>query len=422
MAEPTEQLHFLTPAGFRAGGVYAGIKRKQTNDVGVLAVDDPRGAAAAAMFTANVVAAAPILVGRVHVEAGRLRAIVINSGNANACTGRKGVEDAVSMCKLTSQLLGCETEDVLPSSTGIIGHNLPMEKVYLGIRAAAADLGNDLAHAEAFNNAILTTDTRRKFAAAQFKVGRKTVTVTGICKGAGMIGPRMIGPPGLRVGRAKAKRGAQGTMLAYLLTDADVTGKQLQQVLSAATETTFNNVTIDNHTSTNDTAVMLASGASGAKVSEKKDFIKFAQAVEDVCESLARQIAADGEGATKLVTVVVKRGYDDQHARQIARTIADSPLLKCALHGNDPNWGRIVSAAGYSGAAFDPDRATCKLQGTVVFRNGTPVKFDPDAVSKSMAAPEVVIELDCRLNDGSATVWTCDFSKDYVTINADYHT
>lgn len=415
-------LHFLSPLGFRAGGVHAGIKQKSSNDVGVLVADAP--ATAAAVFTSNVVCAAPIVIGRKHVASGTLRALVVNSGNANACTGKQGQRDALSMCRLTGQLVGCRTTEVLPGSTGIIGHMLPMQKIHAGIRAAAADLGSDASHADAFNDAILTTDTRRKFAAARFRLGRKTATLTGICKGAGMIGPRLVGPTktGLRVGKAPAKRGAQGTMLAYLLTDAEVSRQQLQGILEAACDLSFNNLTIDNHTSTNDTAVLLASGASGAKVSDRKSLLTFAAAMEELTTALARQIAADGEGATKLVTVRVRGGASHDDARRIARTIADSPLVKCALHGNDPNWGRIVSAAGYSGARFNPDRALLRLQGKAVFSSGVPLRFDASGLSAAMNAPEVRIELDCRLGVGEATVWTCDFSRDYVTINADYHT
>lgn len=416
------KVHFLSPSGFRGGGVHAGIKQRKTNDVGVLVAD--AAVPAAAVFTSNAVLAAPVEIGREHVASGRLRAVVVNSGNANACTGMRGRRDAIRMCMLTARLVGCEPGQVLPSSTGIIGHPLPMEKVDAGIRAAAADLGSDRDHADAFNDAILTTDTKRKFAFARFKLGRAMATLTGICKGAGMIGPRLVGPgrDGLRLGNTPPRRGGQATMLAYLLTDAAVPGRQLQGILEAACDLSFNNVTIDNHTSTNDTAVVLASGRSGGKVSDRKSLLTFAAAMEEVTRSLAQQIAADGEGATKLVTVQVRRAVDDAEARLIARTIADSPLVKCALHGNDPNWGRIISAAGYCGARFAPERAALKLQGTTVFRNGTPRSFDANAVSRAMAAPGLKIDLDCGLGDGQATVWTCDFSREYVAINADYHT
>jgi glutamate N-acetyltransferase/amino-acid N-acetyltransferase len=310
------------------------------------------------------------------------------------------------MCTLTARAIGCESDEILPSSTGIIGHLLPMAKVTDGIARAAAALGSSADHAIQFADGICTTDTRRKMAAVSFKVGRETVTIAGVCKGAGMIGPRM-GPP-------------QATMLAYLTTDAKIPAKQLQKVMTASCDASFNAVTIDDHTSTNDTAVLLASGLSAAI--ENSSLAKFASALDEVCQSLAYQIAADGEGATKVVKVVVRGAASLADARLIARTIANSPLVKCAMHGNDPNWGRIVSAAGLCGADYDPDKSTLTLQGTKVFRNGTPLKFDAAAVSKSLGEAEVLVDLTCGLGKFDAAVWTCDLSKEYVTINADYHT
>jgi glutamate N-acetyltransferase/amino-acid N-acetyltransferase len=409
-------MHLLSARGFRAAGVAAGIKISGKPDVGLLVADRP--VAAAAAFTVNKVFAAPIEVGRRHVRGGALRGVVLNSGNANACTGKQGLADATRMCALAAQLTRAKTTDFLPSSTGIIGHPLPMDKVCAGVRAAAADLGDSETHATDFTNAILTTDTVRKFAAATLRVGGKTVTITGICKGAGMIGPRMQVPG--------AQRLPQATMLAYLLTDAEVEPEFLRIFLQLSTELSFNCVTIDNHMSTNDTAVLMASGASGAKLSDGASQGKFTGALIDVCQSLAQQIAADGEGATKKVTVRVRAAKTDRDARTIARAIADSPLVKCALHGNDPNWGRIVSAAGMCGAAFDPQKAKLTLAGTVVYRAGRPVGFDPDIVSRAMSGKELPIDLHCGMKPepglGDATVWTCDFSKEYVTINADYHT
>ena len=404
------ELHLLSPRGFRAGGAYAGIKSRQINDVGILLCDDPSGATAAAAFTTNQVFAAPIAIGRKHVADGRLRAIVVNSGNANACTGKQGLADAFAMCKLAAAQLGCKPAHVLPSSTGIIGHHLPMAKVARGIVEASQDLGDSSDHALAFADAILTTDTRRKSAAATVKIGRATATIAGICKGAGMIGPRL----------ALGERHA--TMLAYLTTDAQISAPALRKLLAPAVNRSFNAVTIDDHTSTNDTAAILASGAGDAKISTIAAAKKFLAALTDVCQSLARQIAADGEGATKVVRVEVTRAAGDRDAHLIARAIANSPLVKCAMHGNDPNWGRIVSAAGMCGARFDPDRATLKLQSVPVFTRGRPAAFDPAAVSAALAASEVVVALDCGQGKSSATVWTCDLSKEYVTINADYHT
>jgi glutamate N-acetyltransferase/amino-acid N-acetyltransferase len=397
-------LHLLSPKGFRAGAVYAGIKSKQTPDVGLLVCD--RVATAAAVFTTNKVFAAPVKVGREHIANGKLRGVVVNAGNANACTGRQGEKDARTMCALAAKQIGCEADEILPSSTGIIGHLLPMEKVTAGIAGAMEYLGGSEEHAIRFADGICTTDTRHKMAAVSFKIGRETVTIAGVCKGAGMIGPRM-GPP-------------QATMLAYLTTDAKIPAKQLQKIMTASCDASFNAVTIDDHTSTNDTAVLLASGLGPAI--EASSLAKFAAALDEVCQNLAYQIAADGEGATKVVKIVVRGAASLNDARLMARAIANSPLVKCAMHGNDPNWGRIVSAAGMCGAKFDPDKATLTLQGTKVFRNGTPLKFEAAKVSEALKALEVIADLTCGLGKFDATVWTCDLSKDYVTINADYHT
>jgi glutamate N-acetyltransferase/amino-acid N-acetyltransferase len=339
---------------------------------------------------------------------GKLSGIVVNSGNANACTGKKGLRDAQRMCELASRIAGCKPEEVLPSSTGIIGQMLPMEKIERGIVEAGQYLGASLEHANLFADAILTTDTVRKTAATAFKIGRKEVTVAGVCKGSGMIGPR-LGP-------------AHATMLAYLTTDAAISAATLRKLLKQAVDVSFNTVTVDDHASTNDTAVMLASGASEARISSAAEVKKFSHALTEVCQSLAYQIAADGEGATKVVVVKVRGAATDAAARAMARAIANSPLVKAAMNGNDPNWGRIVSAAGFAGVPFDADRCVLSLQGTRVFAAGQPVRFVPAAVSRSLDAGEVVVDLDCRSGKGQATCWTCDLSKEYVTINADYHT
>jgi glutamate N-acetyltransferase/amino-acid N-acetyltransferase len=287
---------------------------------------------------------------------------------------------------------------------------MPMAKVERGIFEAGQYLGDSLEHALLFSDAILTTDTRRKTAATEFRVGRQTVTRAGVCKGSGMIGPRLALKP------------KHATMLAYLTTDARVPRALLASLLEEASDESFNAVTVDDHASTNDTAAVIASGASGVTVGGRTEAKKFADALKDVCRSLAYQIAADGEGATKVVVVRVRGASRAADAQAMARAIANTPLVKCAMHGNDPNWGRIVSAAGFSGAEFDPSKCTLTLQGTVVFRGGQPVPFDDAKVSASLDAKEVVAELVCRAGKGEATVWTCDLSKDYVTINADYHT
>jgi glutamate N-acetyltransferase/amino-acid N-acetyltransferase len=401
------ELHLLSPRGFTASGIFAGIKTRQTPDIGLLL--STARATAAAVFTTNKVVAAPVKIGRANIARGTLRGVVVNSGNANACTGKQGEKDARRMCELAASVARCKPAEILPSSTGIIGHLLPMEKIERGIIEAGLGLGDTREHALLFGDAIMTTDTRRKTAATTFKIGKATITLAGVCKGAGMIGPRMSAAP-------------HATLLAYLTTDAQIAAPALKKLMQQATDASFNSVTIDDHTSTNDTAVLLASGAGDAKINSPKTLKSFAAALNEVCQSLAWQIAADGEGATKVVTITVRQAKSSKDAQLMARAIANSPLVKCAMNGNDPNWGRIVSAAGLAGAAFDPDKSTLTLQGTVVFKNGTPLSFDAAAVSTALKAPEVKVDLACRLGKSEATVWTCDLSKDYVTINADYHT
>jgi glutamate N-acetyltransferase/amino-acid N-acetyltransferase len=283
-----------------------------------------------------------------------------------------------------------------------------MDKIASGITAAAVDLGSSESHALSFMDAILTTDLKRKAAAVELKLGRDRVVIAGVCKGSGMIGPRM-----------DVKH---ATMLAYLTTDVAAPASLLRKLLSRSVDRSFNAVIVDDHASTNDTACLLASGASGAKLNTPAAARKFESALAEVCQSLAYQIAADGEGATKVVKIVVTGAKTITDATAIARSIANSPLVKCAMHGNDPNWGRIVSAAGYAGAAFNPDRSTLKLQGAVVFQAGQPVAFDAQRLSELLNSSEVLAELNCGIGKSSSTVWTCDLSKDYVTINADYHT
>jgi glutamate N-acetyltransferase / amino-acid N-acetyltransferase len=401
MAEP----HLLSPKGFTAAGVFAGIKTRPVPDVGLLVCDGL--ASAAAMFTTNKVIAAPIVVGRQHIKSGRLRGIVVNAGNANACTGKRGEADARTMCEVAAEAVGCMPAQILPSSTGIIGCLMPMDKVVAGIEKAGRVLGESHAHALQFADAILTTDLCRKSAGVEFKIGRKTVRLAGVCKGSGMIGPR-LGPP-------------QATMLAYLTTDAKISPAFLRKSLAIAAEGSFNAVTVDDHTSTNDTVVALASGFGGV-IDSRRAVEQFQSAMNDVCQSLAYQIAADGEGATKVVRIEVSGAVSEAAAKAMARAIAVSPLVKCAMHGNDPNWGRIVSAAGMVGVPFDPDKCVLKLQNTTVFHAGRPAEFSGARVSEALKQKEVRVELNCRMGRHSAVMWTCDLSKDYVTINAHYHT
>jgi glutamate N-acetyltransferase / amino-acid N-acetyltransferase len=403
------ELHLLSPAGFRASGVYAGIKSRQSPDVGLLLCD--ASASAAALFTTNKVMAAPVTLARQHILTGQLRGAVVNSGNANACTGAQGDHDAKQMCDLAAAVVGCKRTEIVPASTGIIGHFLPMEKVQQGISEAGKFLGNSEEHALLFADTILTTDTRRKVAAAEFKVNKQPVTIAGVCKGSGMIGPRLAA--------ANAKH---ATMLAYLTTDAKLAPPLLQRLLKTASDSSFNAVTIDDHTSTNDMALLLASGASGISIRGGKDLESFKKALDEVCRSLAYQIASDGEGATKVVVVNVRKAASATEAMAMARAIANSPLVKCAMNGNDPNWGRIISAAGIANARFEPNKAHLTLQGATVFSRGRPAEFDRQALSSALTFHEVQVVLTCNLGKHEATCWTCDLSKDYVTINADYHT
>ena len=408
------ELHLCSPRGFRASGVYAGIKTKQAPDIGMIVCDTI--ATAAAVFTTNKVFAAPVKVGRENVRNGKLHAVVVNAGNANACTGKQGEKDARRMCHLAGIAIGCDERLVLPSSTGIIGHPLPMDRIERGIAHAGHALGRDREHALLFSDAILTTDTKRKEAATQFKIGRETVTLAGVCKGSGMIGPRMALP------HAGSTGSPQATLLAYLTTDAAIPAPLLRKLLAHATGASFNAVTVDDHTSTNDTCAILASGAAGARIDSPRAIKAFTSALNEVCQSLAYQIAADGEGATKVVKIVVRQAASEAAAKAIARTIANSPLVKTAMHGNDPNWGRIVSAAGYAGVPFDPDKCTLTLQGAPVFHLGRPIPIDLAAFGAMLNVPEVQAILTCRMGKAEATCWTCDLSKDYITINAEYHT
>jgi glutamate N-acetyltransferase / amino-acid N-acetyltransferase len=405
------ELHLLSPKGFAASGVYCGIKSRPVPDLGLLICDGP--ASAAAVFTTNKVVSPAVTIGKRHIAGGYLRGVVVNSGNANACTGKQGLTDAIRMCELAAAQIGAKTAQFLPSSTGIIGHLLPMEKLENGIPAAAAKLGDSAEHAALFADSILTTDLCRKVAGAQFKIRSRTVHLAGVCKGSGMIGPRLALP---------TSGGRHATMLAYLTTDAKINPAILRKALFAAADDSFNAVTVDDHSSTNDTACLLASGLGGGKVDSPGAVRSFAAALKEVCQSLAWQIAADGEGATKVVKIHVSKAVSIPAAKAMARAIAVSPLVKCAMHGNDPNWGRIVSAAGLAGVPFDADKCVLTLAGTVVFRAGRPALFDAEAVSAALKAREVSVELNCRVGSGSATIWTCDLSKEYVTINADYHT
>jgi glutamate N-acetyltransferase/amino-acid N-acetyltransferase len=394
------------PLGFLASGVKCGIKHADAPDLALLVCERP--AAAAAIYTTNQVVAACMVHDRKILPggAGRLEAVVVNSGNANTCTGSKGLRDTLRMAELAGQSTHCPANRVLVSSTGIIGRPLPMGKVEHGILAAAASLGNSAEHGENFARAIMTTDTRLKHAFASLKLNGKTVKLAGCIKGSGMIAPRMA------------------TMLGYITTDADISPALLHKALAEIAETTFNSITVDGHTSTSDTVAVLASGLAGHSPIRKSGpaYAKFFAALREVCYSLAEQVVRDGEGATKLVRVHVTGAASEADAKAAARAIAESPLVKCALNGGDPNWGRFISAAGYSTARCNFNKMKCSVGDLVIFRSGQPTDVAESRVGKLMKADTVDLGVDLGVGKASTTMLTCDLSKDYVTINADYHT
>jgi len=400
--------------GFRAAAMHCGIKASGKPDLALLVSDMP--ANAAAVFTRNKVVGAPIIVGRSHIKAGILRACVTNSGCANVCTGDRGIRDALTMCGTTADALArsCNAEvpitHILPFSTGVIGHFLPMEKISAGISQLVNDLSDSAEAGLAYAQGILTTDLVTKTAHASATVGGKKITIAGNCKGSGMIAPNM-GPP-------------HATMLAYVATDARIDRRLLAKLVPQVADATFNCVTVDQHTSTSDTFVVMANGmADNRAIRSGADLSKFTAALSEVCDSLSRQIARDGEGATKLVTVIVTGAKNNADAKRAAEAIANSPLCKTAIHGGDPNWGRFVSAAGYSGAAMNPDRSICKVGGLTVFKNGRPAAIDLARVETVMKKKDLTIHVDVGAGGrGAHKVYTCDLSREYIAINADYHT
>jgi glutamate N-acetyltransferase/amino-acid N-acetyltransferase len=392
------------PKGFRMAGVRAGIKRDRTReDVTLVASDVP--ATAAGVYTTNLVFAAPVAYDRALTPGRGFRGVVINSGNANACTGTRGLDDARAMAAAAARLIGANADNCLVLSTGIIGEFLPMATVTSGIEAAAEKLGADTDAAVSAGRGMMTTDTRPKLAGASFTAGDVAYTVFGMAKGAAMIGPRLA------------------TMLGVVLVDAPVEPAEAQRLLAEAAEETFNCVSVDGHMSTNDTVLLLANGAAGGPPLSGEGLAAFGRALHDVCGTLAREMADDGEGATHVMRIEVTGAASRDAARQIARTIADSPLVKTAVHGADPNWGRIVSAAGYSGITFDPAAVELRLNGTLLFRGGAPVPFDADAVSNSIkAARETRIDLAVGSGPEAIVFYSSDLTADYVHLNADYHT
>jgi glutamate N-acetyltransferase/amino-acid N-acetyltransferase len=387
------------PQGYLASGISAGIKKKGLD---LAVVFSPQPASAAGVFTLNRVQAAPVVLSKdnLKLSRGRIRAILINSGCANACTGERGMKDALLSTQCLASHLNLESNQILVASTGVIGNFLPVPKVLKGISLAVSALNSK--GGTAAMQAIMTTDTCEKTFAVEGRIGGKTVRVGGMAKGSGMIHPQMA------------------TMIGVITTDALVSPRELSRMLRRVVDRTFNCLTVDGDTSTNDTVLVLANGASEAAVFDTRSSSFFEKGLTMVCEELAKRIARDGEGATKFVEIIVKGGADFETARKVAKTIAHSPLVKTALYGQELNWGRILCAVGYSKVAFDPEQITLSLNGIPIFRNGAPVSSTRSRAEEAMKDHDLQIEVDLAEGKASATVWTCDLSHEYVNINASY--
>jgi glutamate N-acetyltransferase/amino-acid N-acetyltransferase len=386
--------------GYRAGGLYCGI-RKTKKDLALIVSDVP--ASVGAVFTLNKTQAAPVLVDKLQLRASDVcSAIIANSGNANACTGERGLNDAWTMIETTAQALGKPRREVLVSSTGVIGQYLPMEKIVPGINTLASQLspsGNKDAA-----EAIMTTDTTMKEAAVRFTLGGSVVTIGGMAKGSGMIAPNMA------------------TMLAFITTDAAIARPLLQQALVWANDRSFNRITVDGDMSTNDMAIVLANGmARNEPIKEhSEEFSFFCSALEYVLIKLAKMIARDGEGATKLIEIVVHGAHSDKEAAQAARAVANSNLVKTAIHGADANWGRVMAAVGYSGIDFDPAMVEISFNELPVLKRNYEIVLDEERAKQVLSQETIVISINLNQGSGAARFWTCDLTKEYVHINASY--
>ena len=417
------------PKGFLAAGVSCGIKQSGRPDLGLIFC--PTGATAAVVFTTNKVVSAAVEVSKKHIRSPKAYAVVVNSGCANTCTGKRGIENAKKMCALTASVVariksaeGRETRDerrnVLVASTGIIGHQLPMKKIAAGIPKAAAALSDSPRAGLSFAQSIMTTDTKMKQTVRRLTIddGRRTIgkckpeikdsviTIAGVVKGAGMIAPNLA------------------TMLCFITTDVDISKPMLGRALKIAIGDSLNKLTVDGHQSTNDTAIILASGLAGNRpiVSQCPRYKKFARALTDLCDDLARQMALDAEGATRMFKVVVKGAVTESDAAKAARAVANYPLVKCAVHGGDPNWGRIICSVGSAGVKLNPAKLSCKIGPITVFKNGAPVKFDEKRASAIICQSEHTITVDLGAGRQSDFCYGCDLSAEYVRINAEYRT
>lgn len=402
----SEISQLLIPRGFRFGATTAGLKASGRPDFSLIVADQPASAAAA--FTANRVSAAPLAVDKEHLRAtgGKVRVVTINAGNANCAAGQAGLDAARATCAAAAKVFGCSTEEVFPSSTGIIGVPLPAEKLIAVLPSLAAKIGPESDHLHQVAQAILTTDTVEKTAFVRVEIDGKEVRIAGVCKGSGMIHPQLV---------------PHATMLVYLLTDAGIEPQVLDTYLRSAIELSFNRISVDGDTSTNDTVLILASGASGAEVS--KGNAEFAVALNQVCTSLARQIVADGEGVSHVVELHIEGAANDSDALKVAKAIAHSPLVKTAWAGCDPNWGRLMAAIGYSGAEIDPARIDIWFGQLRICRNGGRAdELDEAAAHAYLQQSEFSIRIQLNVGTGTCVFWTTDLTAKYVHINADYST
>ena len=397
------------PQGFQASGIHVGVKTHATWKKDVALIVSDVECAAAGIFTKNVVKAAPILVDLAHLADGKARAILANSGNANACAPQ-GEENAARMCAAAAKAIGCDANDVLVSSTGVIGQTLNISVIEEGVPALHAALESSAAASDAAAHAIMTTDTVKKEAAVETVIGGKTCRIGGIAKGSGMIHPNM------------------GTMLCFLTTDCAISHAMIKTALLETVDVSFNRISVDGDTSTNDSCIVLANGLAGnAEITEKgEDYAAFLQALQTLCIQLAKEMASDGEGAKHLITCSVKGAADEEQAYTIAKSVIGSSLTKCAIFGADANWGRVLCAMGYSGAEFDPEKVdvhfTSAAGDILVCSQGRGVDFDEGLAKKILTEHDVEINITMGEGDGSCTCWGCDMTYDYVKINGDYRT
>jgi glutamate N-acetyltransferase/amino-acid N-acetyltransferase len=400
---------FLIPAGFRFGATRAGLKASGRPDFALIVADE--AASAAALFTANRVTAAPLQVDKAHLKAtgGRVRVVAINAGNANCAAGQAGLDAAYATCAAAAVEFGCRPEEVFPSSTGVIGVPLPAEKLVAALPAVKAGLGAESDHFQQVARAILTTDLVEKTAFARVMVDGKEVRIAAVGKGSGMIHPRLV------------PVAPHATMLVYILTDAEVEPAVLQGMLNAAVEVSFNRISVDGDTSTNDTVLLLASGASGVRIEAGNT--DFEAALTQVATSLARQVVADGEGVQHVVELRVNGAASDADAVTVAKRIAHSPLVKTAWAGADPNWGRLMAAIGNSGAQIEPERIDIWFGELRICRDGgRAAEMDVAAAHAYLKQAEFSITIELHQGDGSCVFWTTDLTAEYVRINADYST